>query len=262
MGKSFLVAAGMLLMTAFSSLCSAQTSIFEPTRWGVTAADFDPEALYRQMDLDGVIDFDLFKRGVEGYNQLNPTRKDVLTLVDFTKSSGEERCYVLDLQNKKLLYKSFVAHGRNSGQEFATSFSNKYGSFKSSPGFYRTANTYKGRNGYSLVLDGLEEGINDNARHRAIVVHGSRYVNAQIANSRGQVGRSLGCPALPSDISKKVIDAIKGGSLFYIHSNQNEYLTRSAIKDNEPLCYPLANIETNNEWWFSKFPSVDLAWFA
>ena len=193
MKKSLFVAAGIAFLTAFSSVCSANTSLnyLKPLSWEFTQQDYNPETLYDEMNLEGVIDYTAFKRGVEGFKKINPDRKDVLTLIDFTKSSKEERCFVLDLRNKKLLYKSVVAHGRNSGQEFATSFSNKYGSYKSSPGFYRTGSTYKGRNGYSLGLEGLEKGINDNARKRAIVVHGSKFVNNSIASLRGQVGRSL-----------------------------------------------------------------------
>ncbi len=100
-----------------------------------------------------------------------------MTLIDFSKPSTEKRLYVLDMKNKKLLYTSVVSHGKNSGGNYATSFSNKNGSYKSSLGFYLTENTYQGRNGYSLVLNGLEKGINDQAKQRAIVMHGAAYAN-------------------------------------------------------------------------------------
>lgn len=191
-------------------------------------------ALYHEMALAGTIDYAVFERAIAGYNRMGGHDKDILTVIDFTKPSTEKRLFVIDLKLKKILFISYVAHGRNSGEKYATSFSNREGSFKSSLGFYKTENTYYGKNGYSLVLDGLERGINDKAKERAIVMHGATYADPSTIRSCGRLGRSLGCPALPLAVSKKIIDAIKGGTLLYIHGDDKTYASRSTfIKQDE-----------------------------
>ena len=191
-------------------------------------------ALYHEMALAGTIDYAVFERAIAGYNRMGGHDKDILTVIDFTKPSTEKRLFVIDLKLKKILFISYVAHGRNSGEKYATSFSNREGSFKSSLGFYKTENTYYGKNGYSLVLDGLERGINDKAKERAIVMHGATYANPSTIRSCGRLGRSLGCPALPLAVSKKIIDTIKGGTLLYIHGDDKTYASRSTfIKQDE-----------------------------
>lgn len=122
----------------------------------------------------------------------------------------------------------FFAHGKNSGENYATSFSNAVGSYKSSLGFYLTGSTYRGKNGYSLLLDGLEKGINDCARERAIVVHGAAYANPSVCRG-GRLGRSFGCPALPQALTKPIINTIKGGSVLFIYANNKEYMAKSTI---------------------------------
>ncbi|WP_298648859.1 murein L,D-transpeptidase catalytic domain family protein, partial [uncultured Proteiniphilum sp.] len=144
------------------------------------------------------------------------------------------RMYVLDMAKKEILFVSYVSHGRNSGENYATSFSNRDGSHQSSLGFYRTASTYKGGNGYSLQLDGLEKGINDKARQRAIVIHGADYCSENVIRSTGRLGRSFGCPALPRELTKPIIDTIKEGSLLFIYADQPEYLaTSEVLKENQ-----------------------------
>ena len=190
--------------------------------------------LYHEMALEGTIDYTVFERAIAGYNRMGGHDKDILTVIDFTKPSTEKRLFVIDLKLKKVLFISYVAHGRNSGEKYATSFSNQEGSFKSSLGFYQTENTYYGKNGYSLVLDGLERGINDKAKERAIVMHGATYADPSTIRSCGRLGRSLGCPALPLAVSKKIIDTIKGGTLLYIHGDDKTYASRSTfIKQDE-----------------------------
>lgn len=122
-----------------------------------------------------------------------------------------------------------MSHGKNSGNNYATSFSNEEGSHKSSLGFYLTASTYQGRNGYSLILDGLEKGINDRARQRAIVMHGAAYANPSVIRGGGRLGRSFGCPAVPEKLSRPIIDAIKGGSVMYIYAAKPDYLAQSTV---------------------------------
>lgn len=186
------------------------------------------ELLYHEMDLEGKVSRVPFCRAVQGYYQISQRKREVLTLIDFSRPSTEPRLYVFDMLHRRLLFTSVVSHGRNSGGNYATSFSNKNGSYKSSLGFYLTDKTYQGKNGYSLILDGLERGVNDHARERAIVVHGAAYANPSVAAS-GRLGRSLGCPALPEKLSRPVIDAIKGGSVLFIYAPVPEYLTESEI---------------------------------
>jgi len=142
---------------------------------------------------------------------------------------------VIDLERKVLLYKCYVAHGKNTGDNYANSFSNQSGSSESSLGFFITAETYFGKNGYSLSLDGIETGINDNARKRSIVIHGADYVSIEFINKYGRLGRSWGCPALPVGLSKEIIDCIANGSCLFIYGNDDEYLRKSIYIKNIAL---------------------------
>jgi len=189
----------------------------------------DCKVLYEQMNLDGLVYFDTFKAAYAGYKKLNKYNNPLLTVIDFNLPSSEKRMYVLDMIKKKVLFVSYVSHGRNSGENYATSFSNRNGSHQSSLGFYRTAGTYQGGNGYSLLLDGLEKGINDQARPRAIVIHGADYCSEKVIRSSGRLGRSFGCPALPLELTKPIINTIKGGSLLFIYANQPDYLAMSEV---------------------------------
>lgn len=173
--------------------------------------------LYKELNLEEVTGLPAFQEALKGYRLYGGEQDSLLTLIDFTKSSREKRFCVIDLKQKQVLYKSHVAHGRNSGEDYALVFSNRPGSFQSSLGFYRTGGTYYGKNGYSLLLDGLQPGINDKARDRNIVIHGAAYADPSVINNLGRLGRSLGCPALPPSVSRKVIDSIKNGTLLYIH---------------------------------------------
>ena len=185
--------------------------------------------LYQEMQLEGIVNFTAFEQAIAGYNKIEEKSKEILTLVDFSKPSTEERFYVFDMRHKKLLFSSLVSHGKNSGGNYATSFSNENGSLKSSLGFFLTENTYQGKNGYSLVLNGLEKGINDRAKERAILIHGAAYSNPSVIASSGRLGRSFGCPALPQAVSKPIINTIKGGSLLFIYANNQNYLAYSPI---------------------------------
>jgi hypothetical protein len=188
------------------------------------------ERLYDTLHLQDKVCYQAFLQAVTGYNKIN-VKKQILTIIDFSKASTEERMYVIDMENKEILFRSHVAHGKNSGANYATSFSNKQGSNQSSLGFFLTEQTYQGKNGLSLVLNGLEKGINDNAKVRAVVIHGADYCNPQSAKSLGRLGRSFGCPALPRTLTQPIIETIKNGSLLYIYSeSHNEaYLKESSI---------------------------------
>lgn len=169
---------------------------------------------------------------VKGYLSLQEQGKlkntDLITIVDFSQSSRKKRFYLLDVKNKKLLENTYVAHGKNSGVDMATDFSNTVGSEKSSIGFYVTKGTYTGKNGFSLRMKGLDQGFNDNAEERAIVVHGAGYVNASRVQS-SYMGRSQGCPALPRENYVQVIDQIKNGTLFFVYYPSKDYLKNSTV---------------------------------
>ncbi len=162
-----------------------------------------------------------------GKGKLN--RDSILTIVDFSQSSREKRMYVIDLKNSQLLFNTRVAHGRNSGMEYAHNFSNIAASHKSSLGFYVTQGTYNGSNGYSLRLLGMEKSINDKAFNRNIVIHGADYVNKEFLQESGMLGRSYGCPAIPTENHKDIIDAIKQGSCLFIYSSNERYLRTSPV---------------------------------
>lgn len=171
--------------------------------------------------------FDLARKGFDKLVAEGRVVNDsIVSIVDFSLPSTSKRLYILDLRNYKVLFNTFVAHGRNTGREWATNFSNQMSSYKSSPGFYLTAQTYQGNNGYSLKLLGLEKGINDNAFNRAIVMHGADYVSASFANSHGYLGRSEGCPAIPAPLSRPIINTIKNGSCLFIYHPSYEQQSR------------------------------------
>ena len=174
-----------------------------------------------------------FESAYKGYFKLKSEgkiNKEILTIIDFTQSSTEKRMWVIDMSKNEIIFQTVVSHGRNSGKEYANDFSNKPESYKSSLGFYKTAETYMGANGLSLRLDGLEKGINDNARSRAIVIHGADYANEKLANKQGYLGRSYGCPALPLENYKEIIEFIKNEScLFIFHDSNYDYLKKSNL---------------------------------
>lgn len=184
--------------------------------------------LYTEMQLEDVVNYVAFSQALAGYKQIE-SQKEIMTLIDFSKPSTEERLYVFDMNERKLLYSSHVSHGKNSGTNYAEHFSNEVGSYKSSLGFFLTGNTYMGRNGYSMVLNGLEEGVNDKAKERAIVVHGSAYSNPAVIARSGRLGRSLGCPALPLQLTKPIINTIKEGSVLFIYAENDDYVKRSSF---------------------------------
>ncbi len=151
----------------------------------------------------------------------------ILSIVDFTLPSTKKRLFVIDIKNYKLLFVTYVAHGKNTGLDKALYFSNEPESNKSSLGFYTTRATYSGAHGYSMRLDGHEVGFNNNANSRDIVVHSADYVSEDIAKAQGRIGRSLGCPALSPKINKAVIDKIKNGSCLFVYGQDNKYITDS-----------------------------------
>lgn len=178
------------------------------------------------------LDREVFYKAYKGYQYLLNKKKlrksNYLTICDYGQSSNNERLYVIDLKAGRLMYNTFVSHGKNSGEEFANSFSNLDNSNKSSLGFMITAETYVGKAGLSMRFDGMEKGINDKVRSRDIVLHGSTFVSNSLRGS-GSISKSLGCPAVPFGIHKKIIELIKGGSCFYINHSDRRYIATSSI---------------------------------
>jgi len=174
-----------------------------------------------------------FDYGMEGLAFMKEMGKvenyNIISIVDFSRASSQKRLYILDLKNCKVLFNTYVAHGMNSGKEFAQNFSNDPSSNKSSLGFYETLGTYMGEHGYSLKLEGLEKGINDNANKRDIVMHGAEYVGAQTVRDHGYIGRSWGCPAIPQALHVPIIEKIKNGTCLFIYSPDKNYLSHSAL---------------------------------
>lgn len=150
-----------------------------------------------------------------------------LAVIDYSRPSTESRMWVFDLTNQKLLYEERVAHGKNSGENLTRFFSNEPGSLTSSLGLYRTLQTYQGKNGYSLRMDGLDTGFNDNALERAIVMHGAAYLGDDMIQKTGRIGRSWGCPALDSGIAKQVIDELKNGQFVFSYYPDQHWLSTS-----------------------------------
>lgn len=179
------------------------------------------------------LEFDAYDYAIRGLDRLMEegviVRPEVISIADFSQPSTKKRLYVIDLENKEILFNTYVSHGRNSGKVKAEKFSNRMSSFQSSIGFYTTSETYRGSHGYSLRLDGLDKGFNDNARNRAIVIHGADYVNEKLIGSQGYIGRSLGCPAVSMDIHKALINTIKEGTLFFAYHPSENYLRRSVV---------------------------------
>jgi len=186
---------------------------------------------YVNCDLEGKLDFQIFAYAMESIEEMEYSNEDIVTIIDFSKPSTEKRLLILDLEKQKILYHTYVAHGKNTGQNMATKFSNNKGSNQSSLGLFRTAESYQGKHGYSLRLDGLEKGFNDNARSRAVVIHSASYVSESFIQKHGRLGRSWGCPALPVELSKEIIDLIKEGSCLYIYANDSDYLENSFLSD-------------------------------
>jgi len=177
-------------------------------------------------------DYEVFKKALTGFFNLkagNKIDKNILTIIDFSISSNLSRMWIIDLNKMEIMHISLVAHGRNSGEEFADSFSNTPSSYKSSLGFYITGGTYTGKHGLSLYLDGVEPGINDKARDRAIVMHGADYVSRDFICRYGRLGRSYGCPSIPLEDHEKFITMLSGRSCIYIHFPDEKYLSNSCM---------------------------------
>jgi L,D-transpeptidase catalytic domain len=224
---------------AFAKSVEKRATQFKNTVSNLSVNDFVPiipsaVSVYDslRLNLEGLnrAAFEVAQKGFEKLRAQGVFLNDsIVSIIDFSLPSSDKRLYVVDLKNYQVLYRTYVAHGRNSGKETANSFSNSPSSNKSSLGFYKTLGTYIGKHGYSLKLEGLEKGINDNAYNRAIVMHGAGYVNPDYIPKLGYIGRSQGCPAVALKEATPIINTIKDGSCLFIYSPNTSYQQHSSI---------------------------------
>lgn len=187
--------------------------------------------LYHKIGLDrSGLSFEVFQKGLIGFYNLKDAKtvsdKSILSIVDFDQISTSKRLYIIDLDKETLILNTWVAHGQNSGWNTAESFSNVLNSYESSLGFYVTGEVYYGKHGRSLRLDGMDAGFNDQARNRAIVLHGADYVSAKTIRQLGRLGRSQGCPAVPLELTDQVINAVHSKTVLYIHKTLDTYQSK------------------------------------
>ena len=194
----------------------------------------EAETLYYAIEFknSNKLELDVFEKAILGFNNLKKAGKidedsHLLTVCDFSLSSTQKRLWVIDLNDKKILFNSLVAHGKNTGEEFARKFSNTESSLQSSLGFYVTESTYNGSNGFSLKLHGMDKGFNDRALQRAIVMHGADYVSEDFIKSQRRIGRSWGCQAVPTALAKPIINTIKDKNVIFIYYPDGNYLSSS-----------------------------------
>ncbi|MEO6229618.1 MAG: murein L,D-transpeptidase catalytic domain-containing protein [Ferruginibacter sp.] len=243
------ISLGFAKYATLNNLASSETyspafTIYAPKekKAGSDALFSNADYLYKSWDLARVgLSEAAFEYALKGYDYLSKTsllaKKNILSIVDFSKVSSKKRLFVLDITTGKILFNTLVAHGHNSGNEYASQFSNLPESHQSSLGFYVTLGTYFGGNGYSLRLKGCEKGINDKAFERAIVIHGAKYVSDSFIDSRGFLGRSYGCPSVPTEVSKDIIDVIKNGSCLFVYHPTKNYIQNSTIINSQDLVY-------------------------
>jgi len=194
------------------------------------------QALYQAIKLEEYnLSYQVFKYAMTGYFNLREqgklNNKKLISIIDFTKKSSLKRFYTIDLEALAVKFFTYVSHGKNTGDDDAKSFSNVVHSNQSSLGFYVTGETYVGSKGYSLRLDGMDKGYNDRIRERAVVIHNADYVSETWIKKYGRLGRSQGCPALPVELGKKIIDVVKNKTVIFAYSNDDQYLESSSILD-------------------------------
>jgi len=215
---------------------------FNPTTKTITApkhienatALTETESVYNSIKMHSASmpAMECFSIALKGFNRLKEEgkiKKDLLTVIDFSQSSNTKRLWIIDMENQTVLYNTLVAHGRNSGDEYANDFSNANSSNQSSLGFYATGEIYAGKHGQSLRLDGLENGINSNARSRGVVMHAADYVSDTFIKLHHRLGRSQGCPALPVELTKEVVSLLKDKSCLFIYHPSKKYTATSRL---------------------------------
>jgi len=222
----------MIILGVIALLISCSTLTRPPKLPSVTGNGVDH---YASAHLDSTgLSKEIFEMALKGMHRLDSmgllSNPNILTIIDYEQSSNKKRLYVIDVKYDTLLFHTWVAHGRNTGDEFAKSFSNEEGSLKSSLGFYITGNTFTGSHtGLSLTIKGVEKGFNDRAEKRAIIIHSASYVTERFITHFGRLGRSFGCPVVPPDQIKPILETIGNGTVLFIYYPDRQYLSTSSL---------------------------------
>ncbi|HZH66114.1 MAG TPA: murein L,D-transpeptidase catalytic domain family protein [Flavisolibacter sp.] len=246
MKKIFLPTSIVCLLTMFFALSSFKAKSNKATTGSVastnspvlvevkaTSAEAASNLLYDSLQLESLgLPREVMNMAYKGQQYLDNKgslgNNDIIAICDFSQSSDKKRLYIIDAKNYRVLFNTYVAHGKNSGLNYAERFSNTPESLQSSLGFYVTKGTYSGKHGLSLKLSGQEKGFNDNAEARAVVIHGAEYIGSNRSDA-AYMGRSFGCPAVPQAQSSKVINLLKNGTCFFIYHPTQKYLNGSKI---------------------------------
>lgn len=231
-----------LILLSFNSISKAYSSYSSFTDDPKTSqAEIILKSFYEKLQgADEKPSYPVFRKALIGYYHLKAAGKlsnqqEVLSIVDFSISSNKERLWVIDMKTKNILFHTLVAHGRNTGDEYAANFSNLPNSFMSSIGFYVTGEVYHGKHGLSLRLDGQEKEFNSQARNRAVVMHGADYVSKAFIKKAGRLGRSLGCPAIPVELHKEVIETLADKTCLFIYHPDKNYELKSTLRNESVL---------------------------
>ena len=232
MNKRYLFLVLIFILSTFLYFSNAKTGLSKERQLALKKAELNIKELYNELNAAQYdLSFTAFRYAYIGYQTMKKqhrlNNKELFSIIDFTKDCNSKRFYTIDLEKMKIVYYTYVAHGKKSGERMATSFSDAVESNKSSIGFYITGNTYNGGNGYSLILNGDEKGYNSNLAKRSVVVHAADYANEDYIARNGRMGRSLGCPALPENIYKQVIETIKEKTMIFAYYNDAKYLKTS-----------------------------------
>ena len=232
MNKRYLFLVLIFILSTFLYFSNAQTGLSKERQLALKKAELNIKELYSELNAAQYdLSFTAFRYAYIGYQTMKKqhrlNNKELFSIIDFTKDCNSKRFYTIDLEKMKIVYYTYVTHGKKSGERMATSFSDAVESNKSSIGFYITGNTYNGGNGYSLILHGDEKGYNSNLAKRSVVVHAADYANEDYIARNGRMGRSLGCPALPENIYKQVIETIKEKTMIFAYYNDAKYLKTS-----------------------------------
>lgn len=246
--RKLFVCVGVCLITAFAGKpANAGNSVSMSMEMRVAS---HIHSIYDGLDFTGsdILSYDAFAAAYKGYLNLKEEgklndEKQILTVCDFNLPSSNKRMWIIDLQNGKILFNTFVAHGMASGGDYATSFSNSMNSHQSSLGFYVTGDTYNGEHGTSLRLNGMDQGFNSSALARGVVVHGARYVCDNYVNNNTRLGRSWGCPAVPDDLKEPIINTIKAGTCLFIYRSDKKYANSSRWLNNPVSYLPQTNFD-------------------
>lgn len=243
-------AGGVSANTFYDNFKGSQPFVFAEFNLPVQLYDQYLNKIYQQAGLqEAGLDTGVFRKAMTGYYNLQEAGKTalgnrILTIVDYAKSSCSKRMWIIDLQQRKLLLNTWVAHGQGSGDDMASHFSNALSSFQSSLGFYITGKLYSGKHGRSLRLQGMDEGYNDHAQERDIVLHAATYVSEGTIHELGRLGRSQGCPAVSPSVISQVLGLIYNQSVIFVNGNDSTYSSRylneelaasSSLKDSMDL---------------------------